>query len=367
MRLTVLNVAFPLAPVGPDAVGGAEQVLGQLDAALVRAGHRSIVVACEGSRVAGTLVSIPPPAPHGDRYRLPAGAHRSPAAGDRAVLDRYPVDVVHLHGIDFHAYLPPAGVPAVATLHLPLAWYPPGALRPGRPGTYLHCVSASQRRARPPGVRTPAGHRERRADPARSPTIGTARRLDRRRRFAVALGRVCPEKNFHVALDAAARAGVPVLLAGRVFGYEPHERYFREQIAPRLDRKRRFIGPVGFGRKRRLLNLARCLLLPSLAPETSSLVAMEALARAACRWSPSRPAPPDIVRHGVTGFLVKSAREMADGIHAAARLDPEACRDEARRRFSIDRTIGRYLDLYQRLAAAGEGTQVGNLSEGALA
>lgn len=42
MTLRVLNVGYPFAPVGPDAVGGAEQVLADLDAALVAAGHRSI-------------------------------------------------------------------------------------------------------------------------------------------------------------------------------------------------------------------------------------------------------------------------------------------------------------------------------------
>jgi hypothetical protein len=46
MRLTVLSVAYPLAPTGPHAVGGAEQVLTHLDGALTRAGQRSIVVAC---------------------------------------------------------------------------------------------------------------------------------------------------------------------------------------------------------------------------------------------------------------------------------------------------------------------------------
>ena len=39
MALTILSVAYPLAPVGPDAVGGAEQILTCLDAALVRAGQ----------------------------------------------------------------------------------------------------------------------------------------------------------------------------------------------------------------------------------------------------------------------------------------------------------------------------------------
>ena len=52
MTLAILSVAFPFAPVGPDAVGGAEQVLSSLERALVGAGHRSIVVACAGSSTA---------------------------------------------------------------------------------------------------------------------------------------------------------------------------------------------------------------------------------------------------------------------------------------------------------------------------
>ena len=60
MKLNVLSVAYPLAPVGPDAVGGAEQVLAAIDHALVAAGHRSTVLACEGSRTAGELVCSGP-------------------------------------------------------------------------------------------------------------------------------------------------------------------------------------------------------------------------------------------------------------------------------------------------------------------
>jgi hypothetical protein len=57
--LSVLNGAFPLAAVGADSAGGAEQVVAHLDAALTREHHRSIVVACEGSKIAGTLVATP--------------------------------------------------------------------------------------------------------------------------------------------------------------------------------------------------------------------------------------------------------------------------------------------------------------------
>jgi hypothetical protein len=59
-KLTILNVAYPFAPVGPNAVGGAEQVLTTLDAALAEAGHRSVVVACEQSQTRGELVESVP-------------------------------------------------------------------------------------------------------------------------------------------------------------------------------------------------------------------------------------------------------------------------------------------------------------------
>jgi hypothetical protein len=345
MTLTVLNVAYPLAPAGPDAVGGAEQVLACLDAALVQAGHRSIVVACEGSVSAGTLV--PTPVPRGeltdDVRRWVQAEHRRRI---EEALASWPVDVIHLHGLDFDQYLPPPGAPALVTLHLPPGWYAPAALRPARPETYLVCVSAAQRRACPPDA--PLLPEIENGVP-----VGALTARHAKRGFAIALGRICPEKGFHLALDAAKRASVPMLLAGEVFRYPWHEAYFRQEILPRLDRQRRFIGPIGFARKRRLLTAARCLLVPSLAPETSSLVAMEALACGTPVVAFPAGALPEIVEHGKTGFLVHDEQEMAGAIAAAADLDPDVCRETARCRFSVERMVNQYLEVYQWLARRG--------------
>jgi glycosyltransferase involved in cell wall biosynthesis len=343
MMLTVLNVAYPLAPVGPDAVGGVEQVVTRLDAALVRAGHRSLVVACEGSVIEGTLLAVP-----GHRGALTAGVRRAAHERHRtaiaSALARWPVDLVHLHGVDFHAYLPPPGVPALATLHLPPGWYPPWVFRLERPRTWLHCVSRAQRRSCPPDARLLLDEIDN-GVPVEALSARCAKRG-----FAMALGRICPEKGFHVALAAAKRAGVALLLGGEVFGYEEHARYFEEEIAPRLDRRRRFLGPLGFGRKRLLLSAARCLLVPSLVPETSSLVAMEALACGTPVIASRTGALVELVEHGRTGFLVEGELEMAEAIAAAKTLDPAACRAAARARFSADRMTGRYLALYQTIA-----------------
>jgi glycosyltransferase involved in cell wall biosynthesis len=178
-----------------------------------------------------------------------------------------------------------------------------------------------------------------------------------RRNFAITMGRICPEKGFHHALDAAKRAKTSLLLAGEVFRYEAHENYFKCEIAPRLDGSRRFIGPVDFRRKRRLLSSARCLLAPSLVPETSSLVAMESLACGTPVIAFRSGALADIVEDGKTGFLVSDESEMADAILAAPSLDSDVCRQAARERFSHARMIQKYFAVYEHLvseARAGE-------------
>jgi len=346
VRLRVLSVAYPLAPVRPDTAGGAEQILLLLDAALAREGHQSIVVACEGSTPKGELIAIPRPRGPLDEATRRQAQQECRIAVETALRERE-IDLIHMHGIDFDRYLPPAGVPLLATLHLPLGWYAPEALRPDRPMTYLHCVSASQRRAAPPGA-------------ALLPDIENGVPIEalaapvRKREIALSLGRICYEKGFHIAFDAARQAGIPFLLAGSLFRYPEHERYFHEEILPRLrPGENRLLGPIGWKRKRRLLTAARCLLAPSLAPETSSLVAMEALACGTPVIAFPSGALAEIVEEGKTGFLVKSAGEMAEAVKAARSLDPDACRRAARGRFSAERMIGRYLDLYRRLAARG--------------
>jgi len=342
MSLTVLNVAFPFAPVREDPVGGAEQVVAQLDRALVAAGHRSIVVACAGSRVAGRLVALPaPPAEIDEAAR--AAAHRRVRAAIAHVLREEHVDLMHFHGIDHAAYLPPDGPPALVSLHLPLDWYPPQALRPARPRTWLLPVSEHQARQAPPGVEL-------------LPPVGNGVRLPppsavRRRGFALALGRLCPEKGFEDALDAARLAGVPLLLAGEVFPWAAHKAHFHAAIVPRLDALRRWIGPVGGARKRRLLAAARCLLVPSRVAETSSLVAMEALAAGTPVIAYPAGALADVVEHGVTGYLVDGVEAMAAAIGAAGAIDPATCRRRAQERFDLERSAARHLALYRELAA----------------
>jgi glycosyltransferase involved in cell wall biosynthesis len=351
--LTVLNIAFPLAPVGPDAVGGAEQVLTALDEALVHAGHRSVVLACEGSVCRGELVATPNWSKNGENelheldHAAWVEAHRCYRSALQDAVRRFAPDVLHFHGVDFAAYLPsPPGPPALATLHLPVGHYVPEALFPGRPRTYLHCVSRTQHASFPPEIR--------RLDPVPNGVdLELYRPYRRKQPFALALGRICPEKGFHLAVEAAEKARLPLRIGGQVFPFGEHLRYFQEELEPRLDRPGsccRFLGPLDRERKRRLLAAARCLLITSQVDETSSLVAMEALASGTPVIAFRRGALAEIVEPGRTGFLVADAAEMAEAIAAVEGIDPAECRRAAEERFSFARTAEAYLGIYRRLA-----------------
>lgn len=351
MPLTVLSVAFPFAAVGPHAVGGAERILTDMDEGLTAAGHRSLVVACDGSRTAGELFSFPLPqaAIITDAMRQEV-QRQCQAAIDRA-LAAHPVDLVHLHGMDFDTYRLPEGIPVLVTLHLPIAWYRREAL--ARPGTVFACVSESQRRTWPAGVAVPGEV----VVVENGVSIPVRWNQGQRENFALVLGRICPEKNQHEALEAANLAGVPVWIGGHTFPYPEHQAYYAESIGPLLAStmagvppRHRFFDSIPPHDKRELLSRALCLLHPTRAPETSSLVAMEAMAAGTPVIAYPSGALADIVEDRVTGFLVNSVGEMAEAVGRVGEIARTACRSSAERRFSKERMIGAYLHLYSRLA-----------------
>ncbi len=339
-RLTVLSVAYPLAPVGPDSVGGAEQILSRIDHALVAAGHRSLVVACEGSHASGELISTGAMDDSLTEDFQERAQTRTLDAIQR-VLRECTVDLIHMHGVDFPRYIPETAVPVIATLHLPPSWYPQEIFQPNS-NLLLHCVSAAQRRACPAnakllpdipnGVPIPAGP------------------LEEKDHFALSMGRICPEKGFHLAALAARTAGVPFVLAGEVFGYKAHQEYFDRELRPLLNEENaRFIGPVDGEEKRQLLARAKCLLIPSLVPETSCLVALEAIAEGTPVIAFPAGALAELIQDGKNGFLVHDVAGMADAISRVEQIPRIGCQRYIAENFPVHEMTARYLEMYCRI------------------
>ena len=338
MPLTVLSVAYPLARVSEATAGGAEQVLLTIDRALVEWGHRSLVLAAADSRCNGLLLPVQIPSGNLDE-RAKLESRRQFREALNHALDRYSIDVIHMHGIDFNEYLPDCEVPVVVTLHLPLAWYSPKAFQFRRQNIHLVCVSQAQARTAPAGM-----HIEH--------TIPNGVQLDqfhlarRKGSYVLFMGRICPEKGVHLAMEAAQRAGTRLLIAGTVFDYPEHREYFETRVRPQLGSNAASLGAVGGERKAELLAGAKCLLIPSSARETSSLIAMEALASGTPVIAWRSGALPEIVSDGRTGFVVSSIQELSDAIVRVSDLSSWECRVEAERRFSSMTMTSAYFALY---------------------
>jgi glycosyltransferase involved in cell wall biosynthesis len=340
--MNILSVAYPLFPVSADSAGGAEQILFLLDRGLVAAGHNSIVIAAAGSRVSGNLVETPAATREISDPLREQAQHVHLACIKRA-LEEFPVDLIHFHGLDFHTYVPAASVPKLATLHLPLAWYPASIF--ARPDLRLCCVSGSQAQTAPNGLKLPVVQNG--VDVCRYHADAP------RRDHLLWLGRVCSEKGTDIALRVSQRLNLPLVVAGPVHSFAYHQAYFSERVQPLLDEQRQYVGPVGFQQKVQLLAEARCVLIPSLAPETGSLVAMEAISSGTPVIAFRSGALPDIVEHGVTGFIVDSEEEMAEAVKRTGEISSARCREEALRRFDAARMLTGYFKLYAGVLGSG--------------
>ncbi|MGI9071666.1 MAG: glycosyltransferase family 4 protein [Bryobacteraceae bacterium] len=346
--MTVLSVAYPLLPVGPDSGGGAEQIVSLVEQGLVDAGHRSVVIAAKGSTTAGELVEGSVVAADiTDDVRQ--DAQRMHLVCIEKALGRYAIDLIHFHGLDFYGYLPKQTVPMLATLHLPVSFYPAWIFDDAR--VKLSCVSYAQANS-VPGARKP---------PVVSNGVDTGRYRGNsgKKEFLLVLTRICPEKGVHIALEVAHRLDLRLIIAGPVHPFRDHQIYFSERVQPLLDEKRQYVGPVGIDTKVALLAAARCVLIPSLVAETSSLVAMEAISSGTPVIAFRSGALPEVVEHGETGFIVDCQDQMMDAVQHTGQISPETCRSAAELRFDARRMVNNYLELYNRFLSVNSASARG--------
>lgn len=341
--MKILYVANPFTPVKEDTAGGAEQVLLALDKASVKYGYHSAVLARTDSRVSGNL------------YDVPVIEGEIDAAAKALIydtikkeilwaLEKENPDLIHFHGYDFGEYLPMSGPPVLVTLHLPIDWYDKRHFNIAREGLHYNCVSYSQLQS---GFNISGNmHVISNGVPVEELSQGDELKED----YAVYLGRICWEKGTHLAIEAAKKAGIKLIIAGQVFNYFYHMEYFEKTIKPLIDGVNiRFIGTVNFQEKKKLLSAAKCLLQPSLASETSSLIAMEAISCGAPVIAFRAGALPEIISDGLTGYIVNDVDGMADAITKANQINPENCKAAALQRFSQDIMINNYISLYSRI------------------
>jgi glycosyltransferase involved in cell wall biosynthesis len=160
------------------------------------------------------------------------------------------------------------------------------------------------------------------------------------------LGRVEEIKGVHLAIEVAKSSGRRLLIAGNVPEAPHHQRYFAEQILPHVDGDTiEYVGAVDDSTKNELLGRSAALLMPLLWEEPFGIVMAEALACGTPVVGLRRGSLPEIVQHGVNGFVCDSVDQMVSAVRRLAEIDRRDCRRIAEDKFS-DRVI---VDCYERL------------------
>ncbi|MGH3614547.1 MAG: glycosyltransferase, partial [Pseudonocardia sp.] len=340
---TVLMDAGPWLPVPPGGYGGLENVVATLVTGLRRLGLR-VVLATVGESTLDCDERIHR-FPHArfDAITQPythtvgiAHAHMSTVT---EYLYRHPeVDLVHSHlevvGPAVLAALGTAAPPALHTLH----WDPQRQAEfydtfDGGGRVLVNAVSASHLARMPDNLRRQAVGAVHLATPpvplSPVPPSGAP--------FLV-LGRICPLKGQHIAAAACRTVGARLVLAGPIgWAHDPTELatigvamagtpdlvYWEQKVRPLVDGEQvRWVGTVrerpGDNAKTRLLAGARAVLMPVQWEEPGATVVIESLAAGTPVIALRRGVLPELIDHGVTGFLADTEDEFA---HYLTRVD----------------------------------------------
>ena len=159
-------------------------------------------------------------------------------------------------------------------------------------------------------------------------------------------GRIHPDKGAAEAIAAAGLAGRRLVMAGII----QDQGYYNEYVAPVLDdRHVIYRGSVGGAARSETLGSARALLHLINFDEPFGLSVVESLACGTPVIATNRGSMPELVEHGVTGFLVDSIEKAAQAIERIGDIDRGACRAAVAARFTVDRMADRYLDLYRSI------------------
>lgn len=159
-------------------------------------------------------------------------------------------------------------------------------------------------------------------------------------------GRIHPDKGAVEAIAAARAAG----RALDMYGVVQDQAYHAGEVLPLVDGRRvRYHGTVGGAERARALGRARALLHLINFDEPFGLAVVEAMACGTPVIATRRGSMPELIEHGVTGFLVESMEETVGAIERVATIDRAACRRAVVDRFSVDRMADAYLALYRRI------------------
>lgn len=347
-RMRIALVSTPFVAVPPRLYGGTELIVAELADGLVERGHDVTLFATGDSRTTAELRSRYARAQWPPEMLVDLD-HVSWAM--QQIAEQGTFDVVHAHSaIALACARLVPDVPIVYTLHHERDEKLSALYRDCQDAHFV-AISDDQRRREIPLRDVTVIHHGLDPDKYQHTTRAAGD-------FVCFVGRFARVKGPHTAIRAAMAAGVPIRVAGEI--HPPDEAWATDELRDLLlDPLVRFVGSIGLAEKAPLLRDARALLAPIAWHEPFGLILIEAMLSGCPVVAFPRGSVPELVEHGVTGFVAESFEHMVSLIRpggAVDRFDRVRCRERAVERFGRDRMITEHLALYARVCESAAHT-----------
>ncbi len=334
----------PLAErVPPKKYGGTERMVHALTEELVRRGHEVTLFASGDSITSAKLVSVYPrglrEAKMPDLYGVnPWTLHAIGQLYER----QNEFDIIHDHVAPLS--LPTANMattPTVITMHGPFS---PINRKLFQAMKKPHVVSISHSQALTAADINHAG------------TIYNGLVMDaypfsaQHEEYLLFVGRISMEKGVHLAIEVAEQLDMQLIIAAKLDNVD--RPYFRDYVEPRLSERIRWIGEVDETERNDLMSKASCLLSPVTWREPFGLVLVEAMACGCPVVAFNRGSIPEIIKSGVTGFVVDDTESMINAVSSIGNIERAACRAHALENFNVRKMTDGYEEIFKKVLDA---------------
>ena len=339
--MKIAQVAPLAESVPPRLYGGTERIVSYLTEELVAMGHEVTLFATGDSRTSAQLV-----APWPRALRSDPGLRDTSVPHILMLEEVYrrggEFDVIHCH-LDYchFSLLNRQSTPFLTTLHGRLDLPEVAAFLDAFPDAPLVSISNSQRASLPHANFVSTVHHGLPVDLLQPKSVTPT--------YLAFLGRMSPDKGPEQAIRIARQTGMPLKIAAKV---DQEDRdYFSKVIQPMIDGRTVIMqGEISEAQKAEFLSGAVALLMPIDWPEPFGVVMIEAMACGTPVVAFNRGSVPEIVDHGVTGFVVGDETEAAATISKVHTMSREMVRSHFQSRFTARRMALDYLDVYRDLA-----------------
>ncbi len=173
--------------------------------------------------------------------------------------------------------------------------------------------------------------------------------------YVAYLGRIIEPKGVHYAIEAVktynqtAKQPLKLKIAGKHYTGHSKDTYWQTRIEPELGDMIEYVGHINnHTDKQAFLGNARALIVPSTFDEPFGMVTIEALACGTPVIGTPSGATPELIKDGVTGFVVDPTA-ISTTFDKLATIDRSACRQDFEKRFTLERMASEHQTIYRSL------------------